>query len=205
MPLIHSIESKQHLRELALAGYSSGKRKKLIGIDNPQFGKPGNKIRHSGASIELIKQKAIAGYASGKRVKLFGKDNPYFGKSPDREELKRISTEWWDTRGRETFKGPGNPNWKGGPINHGYDSDEYRKACGIVRKRDYNSCQICKQIGNLPKNRLECHHIDVNDFNHSPLNLITYCAKCHRMIHKYLKTAFERNGLKDPVFGHESH
>lgn len=48
-----------------------------------------------------------------------------------------------------------------------------------VIKRDNFSCQIC-----FSKNNLVVHHIDLNFFNASLKNLITWCRSCHSKWHR---------------------
>jgi len=159
----------------------------------PLFGRDVMSYSISIETKELMSKKALEGYASGKRKKLFGIDNPQFGKPhTNPEAISKSVTLWWDDFGRENFKGENNPYWKGGLRNHGYDCDEYRQACGRVRKRDNNTCQSCHQVGDKPKNRLEVHHKDGNEFNHSDSNLETLCMKCHKRRHKIMRVKLIR-------------
>lgn len=199
----HTPESKENLRKKALEGYSSGKRVKLTGTKNPQYGVHKKKKPKTEEQKKRLSELTKEGYDSGKRKKLEGPENPQYGKPHSNlDAVKNGVIRWWDKFGRENWKGEGNPNWKGGPREHGYASEEYRQACGRVRRRDKNTCQSCDQVGDQPKNRLECHHIDGDDFNHLDSNLVTLCAKCHRGVHRLMKKTFERNGLEDPVFAH---
>ena len=95
------------------------------------------------------------------------------------EAVSRGVLKYWDKFGRGNWKGPNNPNWKGGPKESPYASDEWRKIAGLVRKRDLNTCQDCWQVGDEVKNRIEVHHIDGNAWNHDFGNLVTLCQSCH--------------------------
>lgn len=66
------------------------------------------------------------------------------------------------------------PNWH-----------EIRKE---IYERDNWHCRECG-IKNtlLGKSKIQCHHIDYNEKNNEPTNLITLCASCHA------KTNFKRN------------
>ena len=55
-------------------------------------------------------------------------------------------------------------------------------------RRPYRSAlrEICERCGFVPEDRcqLDVHHLDGNHSNHSPENLKTICANCHRLAHK---------------------
>jgi len=189
----HTKEFKDHLSKRTKEAYQTGKRKKLFGKDNPQYGKPGACHSISEKSKELIRQKALEGYTSGKRKKMLGELNPQFGKPHSNPgAISKTVKLWWESIDRDSVKGENSPVWKGGPKNHGYDCDEYRQACGRVRKRDNNTCQSCQQEGDKPKNRLEVHHKDGDDYNHADSNLVTLCMKCHKSRHKIMKIKMYR-------------
>jgi len=53
-----------------------------------------------------------------------------------------------------------------------------------IRGRDGYICQECStKAADLDK-RLQCHHINVEEVNHSPFNLIALCESCHIIVHK---------------------
>jgi hypothetical protein len=106
-----------------------------------------------------------------------------------RREMSNIrSKKHWGLAGEQNGMygrtGENSPNWKGGITperQEFYISDEWKKACSEVYKRDNAQCQRC---GN--KDNLHVHHIvtfankelraDIN-------NLVLLCAKCHRFVH----------------------
>ena len=81
-------------------------------------------------------------------------------------------------------RGENSSNWNGGITperQEFYISDEWKKACSEVYKRDNAQCQRC---GN--KDNLHVHHIVT--FANKKLradidNLVLLCAKCHRFVH----------------------
>ena len=67
--------------------------------------------------------------------------------------------------------------WKGGISFEPYSTDWTRQLKKIIRKRDYNTCQIC---GKWVVDKKSCiHHIDYNKKNCNPENLIGLCRSCH--------------------------
>ncbi len=57
----------------------------------------------------------------------------------------------------------------------------------VIYKRDHWICQDCgSHCHNTTKRKIQCHHIDYNENNNNPTNLITLCASCHA------KTNFRR-------------
>lgn len=69
--------------------------------------------------------------------------------------------------------------YNGQAINYWELGDIPRDTRKFVLQRDNNECQVCQN-----KNNLHIHHIikRVNGGDHSPQNLITLCASCHRHI-----------------------
>lgn len=53
--------------------------------------------------------------------------------------------------------------------------------------RDYNICQMCGYDGNIANERLLVHHIDFNQGNNNPKNLITVCKSCHGKSHNIIE------------------
>lgn len=106
-----------------------------------------------------------------------------------RREMSVIrANKYWGLAGEQNGMygrtGENSSNWKGGVTperQEFYISDEWKKACSEVYKRDNAQCQRC---GN--KDNLHVHHIvtfankelraDIN-------NLVLLCAKCHRFVH----------------------
>ena len=105
--------------------------------------------------------------------------------------------KYWDENGTDHFKGEGNPNWKGGPKEIPYNSDEWRQAAGQTRRRDHNTCQDCGQVGDQPQNRIEVHHIDIDAWNHALDNLVTLCRICHGYRHG--KRMMKRTKYNNPI------
>lgn len=71
-------------------------------------------------------------------------------------------------------------------------NDNNREA---ILKRDQNMCQLC---GFNDTRALEMHHIVskkspfmIEEFIHSPLNLITLCANCHSIQHHIMRNETE--------------
>lgn len=85
-------------------------------------------------------------------------------------------------------KGEINPNWKGGitPERQSfYQSQEWRKSCSFVWKRDNSTCQRCKikQNEGIP---FHIHHIisfKSKELRSEVSNLILLCKICHNFIH----------------------
>ena len=106
-----------------------------------------------------------------------------------RREMSNIrSKKHWGLAGEQNGMygrtGENSSNWKGGITperQEFYISDEWKKACSKVYKRDNAQCQRC---GN--KDNLHVHHIVT--FANKELradidNLVLLCAKCHRFVH----------------------
>ena len=55
----------------------------------------------------------------------------------------------------------------------------YKKIYDSVLTRDNNMCQKCHNT----MSKMVVHHIDGDDTNNNPLNLITLCRKCHQNLH----------------------
>lgn len=88
----------------------------------------------------------------------------------------------WNKRGEL------NPNWRGGVTGERqeyYQSQEWKRACSLVWKRDNAECRMCG-IGQDKGVPLHIHHIisfsnvetrcDID-------NLVLVCEVCHRFIH----------------------
>jgi len=70
-------------------------------------------------------------------------------------------------------------------------NSEWHKIRREIYKRDKWICQECNckcldKQRKIKGKRIQCHHIDYNEKNNNPDNLITLCASCHA------KTSFKR-------------
>lgn len=110
-----------------------------------------------------------------------------FNKS-DKPEIQNID---YEAQIREKMsldrKGENHYNWKGGitPENHAIrNSLEYKIWRLEIFERDKFTCQLCKKKGD----KLHAHHIksfsEYPDLRFEILNGITFCEKCHQIIHK---------------------
>lgn len=60
-------------------------------------------------------------------------------------------------------------------------SDEWRDKRGAILERDNYQCRICGDTNNL-----EVHHLTYDRvYNESDYDLVTVCADCHEIIHKF--------------------
>ena len=122
-----------------------------------------------------------------------------------RREMSNIrSKKHWGLAGEQNGMygrtGENSSNWKGGITperQEFYISDEWKKACSEVYKRDNAQCQRC---GN--KDNLHVHHIVT--FANKELradidNLVLLCAKCHRFVHS--KKNNNREYIREEVQG----
>lgn len=87
-------------------------------------------------------------------------------------------------------KGELNPNWKGGITAERqafYASDEWKKACSRVWKRDKATCQRCGlHRDDRPDMPFAIHHIqpfDVTELRSVVVNLVLLCEACHHFVH----------------------
>lgn len=109
--------------------------------------------------------------------------------------MKEIrETKKWGLSGSDNpmwnKKGELNPNWRGGITperNAFYSSQEWKKACSSVWKRDKATCKRCgttkKEFPDIP---FHIHHI--KSFKYKELraevnNLILLCEICHHWVH----------------------
>jgi hypothetical protein len=54
-----------------------------------------------------------------------------------------------------------------------------------IRERDFQRCRLC---GRTQKTRkLHTHHVNFNEYDNYPQNLITLCERCHRTAHGFGK------------------
>lgn len=112
-----------------------------------------------------IKIRSISETRKIKYWGLNGKDNPMWGK---RKDL--------------------NHNWKGGispERQEFYNTEEWKKACYYVWKRDKAVCQRCKILFSK-LNKLHVHHIvsfENKELRSDTNNLVLLCKSCHNFIH----------------------
>lgn len=90
----------------------------------------------------------------------------------------------WNKRGEL------NPRWLGGvtPERQSfYTSEEWRKACSFVWKRDKATCRRCGlRRGNLPDMPFHIHHIESfanKELRGDSSNLVLLCEACHQFVH----------------------
>ncbi len=122
-----------------------------------------------------------------------------------RHEMSNIrSKKYWGLAGKQNGMygrtGENSSNWKGGVTpdrQEFYISDEWKKACSAVYKRDNAQCQRCGS-----KDNLHVHHIVT--FANKELradidNLVLLCAKCHRFVHskKNINKEFIREEVRE--------
>ena len=109
-------------------------------------------------------------------------------KIPRRDMSEIRSEKHWGLSGEQNGMygrtGEDNPHWRGGitPERQSfYVSDEWKKACSAVYKRDNAECQICGI-----KENLHVHHIVSfanEELRADPENLILLCSDCHHWVH----------------------
>jgi hypothetical protein len=111
----------------------------------------------------------------------------------EKMRLSKRSVPWSEARrkAQEARKGKryNFPRSSKGVIKNGkvysFDWHELRK---LIYKRDDWICQECGiKCHNTSRQRIQCHHIDYDEQNNDPSNLITLCAVCHG------KTNFKRS------------
>ena len=85
--------------------------------------------------------------------------------------------------------GPKSSNWKGGctPDRQSfYQSDEWKRACSAVWKKDNATCQKCQTRKTSEDQKYCVHHIvsfSVKELRAEVSNLLLLCDKCHRWVH----------------------
>jgi hypothetical protein len=85
---------------------------------------------------------------------------------------------------RGSTRGEKNPAWKGGVAEWEYAAD-WKRICKEIKDRDEWTCKHCGERRQRWGIHLHVHHIDGNKLNNHPSNLISLCAKCHRLAHSH--------------------
>ena len=80
-----------------------------------------------------------------------------------------------------------NTYFRSGPDNGGWKEDAYRTTCFYYHKKQ---CVICDE-----KNIVEVHHLDENNQNHKPSNLVPMCPTHHQYWHSRYKYLIEKKVL----------
>ena len=62
--------------------------------------------------------------------------------------------------------------------------NQARKLKEEKRKQNNYTCQKCRTIQKENGRKLDVHHIDSDDANNNPKNMITLCHSCHIKLHK---------------------
>lgn len=77
-----------------------------------------------------------------------------------------------------------NTKFRSGPNHCNWSEDAYRSTCFHFHKKE---CIICKE-----KNIVEVHHLDENNKNNKPENLIPLCPTHHQYWHSRYKNLIEQ-------------
>jgi len=118
----------------------------------------------------------------------------------EKHNIRRRSTSevrkihFWGMSGKDNpmygIKGEQAPNWRGGitPERQSfYASEEWKRACSNVWKRDNGICQRCGDNWRyLPLHHLHVHHIisfEVKEYRADVDKLLLLCKKCHFWVH----------------------
>jgi len=83
-------------------------------------------------------------------------------------------------------KGPKHWNWKDGRSFKNYGPDFNQALKRKIKARDKFTCQLCGQVKGWSD--LHIHHIDYDEPNNKPTNLITLCKDCHNKHHNVVST-----------------
>lgn len=176
----HSIETRKRI-SLAI----SGKNNPMFGKKRPQY------VKDAVSKAHKNKQSPFKGKAHTEETKKMisekNKGNKYhLGKKHTTETKKLISKI---TRQR-TPRGKNHPRWKGGNERciRAYNTIGYKAWRKDVFERDNYTCQNC---GDNKGHNLIAHHIIpfkecleiINGLEFDIDNGITFCKKCHKLIH----------------------
>lgn len=113
---------------------------------------------------------------------------------PRRSVTQARKVKYWGCSGADNpmwnKRGEMNPRWLGGvtPERQAfYTSDEWKKACSTVWKRDNATCQRCKiHKSDSPDMPFHIHHIvsfSDKELRAEASNLILLCESCHLFVH----------------------
>lgn len=97
----------------------------------------------------------------------------------NKHHTKEAKQKLCDFFGGDTYIGENNPNWKGGISKSPYPFDFDEELKELIRKRDYNTCQLCGKSEEENGRKLDIHHIDYVKENLNPSNLISLCRSCN--------------------------
>lgn len=97
---------------------------------------------------------------------------------PTTSKRRFCSTVCSSTHHRSVISGKNNPVWQGGVdalrLRHAGSQRAWIRLRTKIVDRDLGKCVVCAS-----QKKLHVHHIDVNNTNNTPSNLVTLCAKCH--------------------------
>jgi len=114
--------------------------------------------------------------------------NAFLGRRHSEESKQKIRKA---NLGR--FRGEKGPNWQGGKHSIPYAKGWTPWFIEEIRIRDNHRCQNLKCKN--PHELLDVHHIDYDKENHSQINLITLCKRCHGKTQKkraFWKTYYQK-------------
>lgn len=173
---------------------------KVTGKNNSNWGKHcANRIKREireckcrcGKTFECkvnSKQRFIHGhYICGKnnpmrllknRLKITGKNNPMRNPVNQTKHLEAVR----NSANRAKHTGENSSQWQGGISFEPYSSEFNGKLKYSIRKRDNNTCQLCKKTEKNNGRKLDVHHIDYNKKNSVPSNLISLCHDCNSVV-----------------------
>ena len=87
-------------------------------------------------------------------------------------------------------------NFKGLKSKEVYPIGFTNQLKNLIRIKDNHTCQICGEIQHNLKKKLHVHHIDYDNGNLSPKNLVSLCNSCHSKTNfnkKYWKNYFKNH------------
>ncbi len=129
-----------------------------------------------------------------------GSGNPNYGKKAS-DRCRRINSKlrkgktYEEMYGRERARqirnlysiqrsGEKNGNWQGGLTFEEYPIDFNDKLKEEIRKRDGCLCQLCNNLQEELKRKLDVHHVDYDKENCEMDNLIALCGSCNAKVNK---------------------
>jgi hypothetical protein len=193
----HSVDTLRKMgdshRGIKRPDHSALMKQKMLGENNPNFGKTGNKSPRFGKP----------GYWKGKkRPDLSGENNPWFEiKRPDIAEImkQRIG----DKHPLFGKTGELSPGWKGGISKDPYPI-EFKRIRGYIREKFNYECVLCGITEDKIGRKHSCHHVDYDKSNISEENLTLLCQGDNARVNTdrgFWETQFKiLNGVFDPKF-----